>query len=86
MYIQSLVSQRQHGVEALRSLDSRPTLALRVQRARIVEDTFAQLQRVSARDLRKELRITFEQEEAIDEGGVKKEWFQLLVREIFDPK
>jgi hypothetical protein len=32
------------------------------------------------------LRVTFEQEEAIDEGGVRKEWFQLLVREIFDPK
>ena len=41
---------------------------------------------VERNDLRKELRIAFDGEEGIDEGGVKKEWFSLLVREIFDPK
>jgi ubiquitin-protein ligase E3 A len=37
-------------------------------------------------DLKKELVISFEHEEAKDEGGVQKEWFQLIVKEIFDPK
>lgn len=37
-------------------------------------------------DLKKELKVKFIGEDGIDEGGVQKEWFQLLVREIFDPK
>ena len=36
--------------------------------------------------MKKELRIHFVGEEAVDEGGVKKEWFQLIIREIFDAK
>lgn len=37
-------------------------------------------------DLRKELRVEFLGEEGIDEGGVQKEWFHLLVGELFDSK
>lgn len=37
-------------------------------------------------DLKKPLKVKFEGEDGIDEGGVKKEWFQLLVSEIFSPK
>jgi hypothetical protein len=37
-------------------------------------------------DLKKQLKIQFVGEEAVDEGGVQKEFFQLVVREIFDPK
>jgi ubiquitin-protein ligase E3 A len=32
------------------------------------------------------LRVQFVGEEGIDEGGVQKEFFQLIVRELFDPK
>jgi len=31
------------------------------------------------------LRVIFENEPAIDEGGVKKEFFQLLMKELFNP-
>ena len=36
--------------------------------------------------IRKPFRIIFKGEPAIDEGGVKKEYFQLLFKELFDPK
>lgn len=40
----------------------------------------------SIHDLKKQLRVQFLGEEGVDEGGVQKEFFQLIVREIFDPK
>ncbi len=36
-------------------------------------------------DLRKQLRVEFKDEEGIDEGGVQKEFFQLLIEKLFDP-
>ena len=36
-------------------------------------------------DLRKQLRVEFRGEEGIDEGGLQKEFFQLLVEKLFDP-
>jgi len=32
------------------------------------------------------LRIEFAGEEGVDAGGLKKEWFLLLVRELLDPR
>jgi ubiquitin-protein ligase E3 A len=36
--------------------------------------------------LKKQLRVQFLGEEGVDEGGVQKEFFQLIVRELFDSK
>ena len=36
-------------------------------------------------DLRKPLRVVFSGEEGLDGGGLRKEFFQLLVEEIFNP-
>lgn len=36
-------------------------------------------------DLKKQLIVEFEGEHAMDEGGVSKEFFQLVVEEIFNP-
>lgn len=38
-----------------------------------------------ANDIKKGLRIEFINEEGVDAGGLRKEWFLLLVREIFNP-
>ena len=35
--------------------------------------------------LKKKLKVTFVGEQAVDMGGVKKEWFLLVVRQIFSP-
>lgn len=36
-------------------------------------------------DLKKQLVVEFEGEQGIDEGGVSKEFFQLVVEQIFNP-
>jgi ubiquitin-protein ligase E3 A len=76
-----------------------PALAIKVRRDNLIQDsveavlilkypllTAYQLSRYDPDDLKKELRLKFVGEEAVDEGGVKKEWFQLIIRQIFDPK
>ncbi|MEW5310744.1 MAG: hypothetical protein WDW38_002511 [Sanguina aurantia] len=52
---------------------------LRVRRSRLMEDALSEIGRQSRRDLMKPLRVHFIGEEGIDAGGVKKEFFQLLV-------
>ncbi|CAO3617094.1 unnamed protein product [Cunninghamella echinulata] len=63
-----------------------PYLVLEVRRDHIIEDTLQQLEEKSIHDLKKQLRIQFIGEEGVDEGGVQKEFFQLMVRELFDAK
>lgn len=36
-------------------------------------------------NLNRPLRVIFKNEPAIDEGGVQKEFFQLVIRELFKP-
>ncbi len=45
-----------------------------------------QLQRKDSAELKKPLKLQFVGEHGVDEGGVQKEWFQLIVQAIFDPK
>lgn len=93
LHVQSLVSQRERQEQAVREHlfgggggRFSPHLTIEVSRDNIVEDSMRALSQVTTSDLRKPLRVSFEGEEGIDEGGVRKEWFQLLVSEIFDPK
>ncbi len=63
-------------------------LTFNVRRECLVEDS---LQAVSGsigsggEEIKKGLRIVFRGEEGIDAGGLRKEWFLLLVRELFNP-
>ncbi|KAG8311112.1 putative E3 ubiquitin-protein ligase herc4 [Homalodisca vitripennis] len=61
-------------------------LELHVSRDNIVQDTIRELGNYNERDYKKPLKVTFIGEEAEDAGGVKKEFFMLLLREILDPK
>lgn len=36
-------------------------------------------------DLKKQLFVEFDGEQGLDEGGVSKEFFQLIVEELFNP-
>ena len=36
-------------------------------------------------ELKKQLYVEFEGEQGIDEGGVSKEFFQLVIEELFNP-
>ncbi|KAG7307788.1 hypothetical protein JYU34_006381 [Plutella xylostella] len=60
-------------------------LNLTVSRNHIVRDTVAQISSHDSSQLKKPLRVEFVNEEAEDAGGVRKEFFLLLLKEIFDP-
>ncbi|XP_075160144.1 ubiquitin protein ligase E3A isoform X2 [Haematobia irritans] len=66
----------------------RPDLKLKVRRDNIVNDALIGLELVAMsnpKDLKKQLVVEFVGEQGIDEGGVSKEFFQLIVEEIFNP-
>ncbi|KAG2197883.1 hypothetical protein INT47_003552 [Mucor saturninus] len=62
---------------------SNPYLVLRVSRENLIEDSLRQLAQNES-DLKKSLRIEFVGEDGVDAGGLRKEWFLLLVRSLFD--
>jgi E3 ubiquitin-protein ligase HERC4 len=61
-------------------------LILNVSRDNLVNDVVNNIYTLTTHDLKKPLKIKFIGEEAEDAGGVKKEFFMLLIREILDPK
>jgi len=58
---------------------------LRVRRDHIFMDSYTQLRSKKPEEIRGRLTITFIGEEAVDAGGVKREWFSLLSKEMFNP-
>ncbi|KAH3757654.1 o ubiquitin protein ligase E3A [Pelomyxa schiedti] len=60
-------------------------LRIMVSRETIIPETLRQLATCKPEDFKKELHIEFEDEDGIDHGGVKKEWFQLIISTIFNP-
>ncbi|XP_071491070.1 LOW QUALITY PROTEIN: probable E3 ubiquitin-protein ligase HERC4 [Diadema antillarum] len=63
-----------------------PCLVLCINRKTIVPSTINQLSKCFHSDFKKPLKVVFIGEEAVDAGGVRKEFFMLIMREILDPK
>jgi len=89
--IESLLLQREEVRNAMAlsmmlrgSLNQNPWLVLKVKRTSIVEDALQQLAMLGQNQLKKPLKIVFDGEEGVDEGGVQKEFFQLLVEELYN--
>jgi E3 ubiquitin-protein ligase HECTD2 len=64
-------------------------LVLRIRRDCLVEDSLKGVSEVvgtGGEEIKKGLRIEFKGEEGIDAGGLRKEWFLLLVRDVFNPE
>ncbi|CAM9468222.1 unnamed protein product [Ectocarpus fasciculatus] len=61
-----------------------PYLVLTVNRVHLLQETLAQISRLKDSDLRKRLKVVFRGEDGVDEGGVTKEFFQLLTVQLFD--
>jgi len=62
---------------------------LKVRRDCLADDSLRGISEVvgqGADEIKKGLRIEFVGEEGVDAGGLRKEWFLLLVREIFDTR
>lgn len=70
---------------ALFSEQTMPVCLLRVHRSHLVSSTLGMLASMDPRDLQKPLKVEFVGEQGVDEGGVRKEFFQIMVREVFDP-
>ncbi|EPY54216.1 HECT-type ubiquitin-protein ligase Pub3 [Schizosaccharomyces cryophilus OY26] len=59
--------------------------SIKVRRDHIFEDSYAEIMRNSAHDLKKRLMIRFEGEDGLDYGGLSREFFFLLSHKMFDP-
>uniref|UniRef100_A0A6I8RUR2 HECT and RLD domain containing E3 ubiquitin protein ligase 3 n=1 Tax=Xenopus tropicalis TaxID=8364 RepID=A0A6I8RUR2_XENTR len=62
-----------------------PFLVLHVRRTSLVADALRELSIYSDIDLKKPLKVIFDGEEAVDDGGVTKEFFLLLLKELLNP-
>ncbi|XP_060524478.1 ubiquitin-protein ligase E3A isoform X2 [Cylas formicarius] len=84
-----MYSERRISIlQAVTGQPSNPYLRLKVRRDNIIDDALVELEMISMEnpnDLKKQLVVEFEGEQGIDEGGVSKEFFQLVVEEIFNP-
>ncbi|CAK9038836.1 unnamed protein product [Durusdinium trenchii] len=69
-----------------RRLESRyQTIRLRVRRNEIFMDSYHQLRVRTGDEMRAKIQVQFQGEEGIDAGGVAKEWYGALAKEIFNP-
>ncbi|KAK9785185.1 hypothetical protein WJX73_010540, partial [Symbiochloris irregularis] len=61
------------------------TLRIHVRRDHVFEDSFHQLRLRLPEEMRAKLSVHFQGEEGIDAGGVSREWYQVMAREMFNP-
>ncbi len=60
-------------------------ITLQIRRNYIFEDSYHQLKDRKADEMKSKITVKIVGEEAIDVGGVKREWFTLLAKEMFNP-
>ncbi|XP_047736696.1 E3 ubiquitin-protein ligase HUWE1 isoform X2 [Hyalella azteca] len=63
----------------------REDLTVHVRRDHVFEDSFRELHRRSSDDWKNRFYIVFEGEEGQDAGGLLREWYMIISREIFNP-
>ncbi|KAI5855906.1 putative ubiquitin-protein ligase [Tricharina praecox] len=88
-------ARRQMEVQArnafITNISNRTTISqymvLKVRRDCLVEDSLKGISESAGTidDLKKGLKVEFVGEDGIDAGGLKKEWFLMVAREVFDP-
>lgn len=59
-----------------------PYLILKVKRETLLKDTIEQIALWHPLDYKKTLKVIFENEEGVDEGGVRKEFFQIIISQL----
>ncbi|KFG82854.1 TOM1 protein [Metarhizium anisopliae] len=75
-----------HSRSTQNSRPSYPPLQLSVRRDHVFHDSFRSLYFKSGDEMKfGKLNIRFHGEEGVDAGGVTREWFQVLARQMFDP-
>eukprot|EP00743_Colponemidia_sp_Colp-15_P003757 GILK01004053.1.p1 GENE.GILK01004053.1~~GILK01004053.1.p1 ORF type:complete len:1970 (+),score=455.64 GILK01004053.1:306-6215(+) len=61
------------------------SIRLQVRRDNVFMDSFYQLRIRTAEEMKGRLGVQFQGEEGIDAGGLTREWFMILSRQIFNP-
>lgn len=75
-----------HSRNSQNGRPSHPPLQLSVRRENVFHDSFRSLYFKSGDEMKfGKLNIRFHGEEGVDAGGVTREWFQVLARQMFDP-
>ena len=64
---------------------SYPALRLKVKRSNVFIESYNVLRNLSTEELRRKLVIEFTNEAGVDQGGLIREFYSLLSREIFNP-
>ena len=60
------------------------SLRISVRRQNVFDDSFQSFRYKSADEMRRRLSVTFHGEEGMDAGGLTREWYSVLAREIFN--
>lgn len=58
---------------------------INVRRQNVFADSFLEIMKIPAHDLRRRLYIHYKGEEGLDYGGVAREWFFMVSREVLNP-
>jgi len=61
------------------------SVRLHIRRKHVFEDAYHQLRLRNADEMRGRLHITFRNEEGVDAGGLSREFFGILAKEMFNP-
>ncbi|CAH0561864.1 unnamed protein product [Brassicogethes aeneus] len=77
-YFRTELERMDHGVR-------REETAVHVRRSNIFEDSFRELFRRPAEEWKNRFYIVFEDEEGQDAGGLLREWYVIISRDIFNP-
>ena len=63
----------------------REDMAVHVRREHVFEDSYRELHRKSKEEMKNRLYIVFDGEEGQDAGGLLREWYLIIAREMFNP-
>ena len=60
-------------------------MIMQINRKTVFEDSFRQLSRKTPEEMRNKLYVIFKDEDGQDAGGLLREWYLIVSREIFNP-
>ncbi|XP_036619634.1 probable E3 ubiquitin-protein ligase HERC6 isoform X2 [Trichosurus vulpecula] len=82
----TIMTESHSVINRLYGLATMSAVHLNVRRSHLVEDTLCQLSKVVDNDLKKELKISIIGETPPEGGGVRKEFFHCLFKEMIQPE
>ena len=62
-----------------------PVTVIELSRDNLINDTITQLSRIESERLKTKFEVKFQGEDAVDEGGVSREFYYLITAELFNP-